>query len=100
MALTLGLLIVVLMAFSASSHAQKPELTLQSLLAVGKGTGACGILHQQLTFQSTTMMAGGNEFIVRFWTTEAARLGMTLDQYAEHCTTAIASYDKLWELSQ
>ena len=95
-------LVLMLIPVTASAQRQTTpaqELTAQSLLAVGKGTGACGILNMQLIFQDTTGMDGGNEFIVRFWTTEAARLGMTLERYAEHCKTTIASYDRLWEIA-
>jgi hypothetical protein len=96
--------LVIVLTVSAWSHAHSQtappnELTLQGFLVVGKSAGACGILTQQLTFQETTQMSGGNEFFIRFWTTEAARLGMTLEQYVEHCKTAVSSYGKLWEMA-
>lgn len=98
--------LVALLAVSASApHAQrkasptKPEISLEAFLVVGKASGACGILTQQLQFQETTQLDGGNTFVVRFWTTEAARLGMTLKQYMEHCTTTLSSYAKLLEMA-
>jgi hypothetical protein len=94
-------------AIAASLHGQRqsqpnePALSLESLLVIGKASGACGILNLQLQFQSNTKMEGGNEFIVRFWTTEAARLGMTLEEYATtHCTSSLASYDRVLELEK
>lgn len=96
-------LVIVALAVSVSaSHAQRgtPELSLESFLVVGKASGACGILNLQLTFQQTTRMAGGDEFVVRFWTTEAARLGMTLKEYSDHCNRTLASYDKLSEAAE
>ena len=52
----------------------------------------------QLQFQESTKMDGGNEFVVRFWTTEAARLGKTLNEYAAHCVSTVSAYDKLWDM--
>jgi hypothetical protein len=82
------------------TQTKPPELTLEAFLVVGKASGACGILTQQLQFQESTQMAGGNEFVVRFWTTEAARLGMTMQQYVEHCTSTLSSYAKLSEMAE
>ena len=92
-----------LVAFGSTSAAQGPStdtsLSLEAMLALGKGTGACGILNLQLDFQRTTKMPGGEDFIVRFWTTEAARLGKTLDQYAEQCVKTVAGYERLAEIA-
>jgi hypothetical protein len=79
---------------------QVDPLSIQSLLVVGKGSGACGILHLQLQFQGNTKLEGGDEFIVRFWTTEAARLGKTLEEYAAFCVTTVSAYDKLEILAE
>lgn len=100
----LAALVIVLTISASTPHAQRPTtpregLNLQSFLVVGKAAGACGIFTQQLTFQETTQMAGGNEFVVRFWTTEAARLGMSMQQYVDQCKTTLASYGKLWEMA-
>lgn len=88
------------LAVVTTSAAQAPDLNLQSFLVVGKAAGACGILTQQLIFQETTQMSGGNEFVVRFWTTESARLGMSLEQYAEHCKRSVSSYDKMFQAAE
>lgn len=102
----LAVLVALLTVSASASHAQRAtaqtqpaELTLEAFLVVGKASGACGILTQQLQFQETTQMVGGNEFVVRFWTTEAARLGMTMQQYVEHCTSTLSSYAKLSEMA-
>ncbi|OFW02266.1 MAG: hypothetical protein A3J29_23100 [Acidobacteria bacterium RIFCSPLOWO2_12_FULL_67_14b] len=91
---------VLLFTVVTTTAAQTPDLSLQSFLVVGKAAGACGILTQQLTFQETTQMSGGNEFVVRFWTTESARLGMTLEQYAEHCKRSVSAYDKMFQAAE
>jgi hypothetical protein len=45
-------------------------------------------------------MEGADEFIVRFWKTEAARLGMTIKEYQAQCQTTISGYDKLWAMAE
>ena len=96
----LAVLVSAWLAMWVPARAQAPAVTAESLLVVGKAAGACGILDLQLAFQQSTQMAGGNEFVVRFWTTEAARLGMTLPQYAtEHCKSSLESYGKLQDLA-
>ena len=65
--------------------------------AVSKIAGACGILDSMLYFQKTTKMSGGDEFVVRFWTVEAARLGLSMQQYSDKCNQSITLYDKFWK---
>ena len=94
---------LLLLASASAPHAQRPvdgAISIESLLAVGKGAGACGIMTLQVEFQHTTKMASGDEFIVRFWTTEAARLGMTLQGYIDHCKQALSAYGRLDELTR
>ena len=43
-------------------------------------------------FQKRTQMDGGDDFLFRFWTMEAARLGMTLKEYATQCAAAYKNY--------
>jgi hypothetical protein len=52
------------------------ELSSQGILAIAKMAGACGILDSMIQMQKTTKMPGGDEFVTRFWSVEAARLGM------------------------
>ncbi len=76
------------------------ELTLQGMLATAKIAGACGIMDSMIDLQKTTKLAGGDEFVTRFWTVEAARLGLTVEQLSDRCTKAIAGYDKMWALAE
>ncbi len=69
----------------------------QEIMAVSKVAGACGILDSMLHFQKTTKMSGGNEFTTRFWVAEAARLGLSMQQYSDRCNKAITTYDKFWK---
>lgn len=75
-------------------------LTVQGTLAIAKMTGACGILHSMMQFQENTKLQGGDEFVVRFWAVEAARLGLTTQELAEHCNKSVTAYDKLWKLAE
>lgn len=75
------------------------SLDAQEILSIAKFTGACGILSAMSQFQNATQMEGGNEFIQRFWSTEAARLGKTPDQYIADCKKYIIAYQKLWAAS-
>ncbi len=50
---------------------------------------------KQLTaFQESTKMLGGDEFILRFVNTEAARLGKTVPQFLSECQSSVAIYTK------
>jgi hypothetical protein len=40
-------------------------------------------------------MPGGNEFIVRFLSTEAARLGYTLEQFLAKCVEVTEEYSRI-----
>lgn len=84
------------LAANSSLYAEEP-LKIQGILAIAKMTGACGILNSMTHFQKTTQMPGGNDFIVRFWSTEATRLGMSEDQYIENCNSSISTYDRMIE---
>ena len=72
----------------------------REILAVGKMSGACGIFKLQIDFQENTLMPGGIEFIERFWTTEAARLGVSLQDYAKHCGESVEAHKRFSALFQ
>lgn len=67
------------------------------LLATAKMSGACGVLGQMVSFQESTKMAGGTQFLNRFMTTEAARLGFTLDQYVANCRAIHEKYQVIYD---
>ncbi|MEW8442024.1 MAG: hypothetical protein AB2689_28085, partial [Candidatus Thiodiazotropha taylori] len=68
----------------------------QEVLVVAKIAGACGILDSIINFQKTTKMPGGDEFVSRFWSVEAARMGISIEQLSQRCDKAVVMYDKLW----
>ena len=89
-------LVIATAAALTVTPAQSKELTPQDILVIAKMAGACGILDSMIQFQNTTRMAGGNEFVTRFWSVEAARLGMSVEQLSDRCTRSINAYDKMW----
>ena len=69
----------------------------QELMALSKFTGACGILDSLIVFQTTTKFEEGKEFVYRFWSVEAARLGMeSAEKLMEVCLEVVPKYDALW----
>ena len=69
-----------------------------SILSMAKVTGMCGMLKQLTNFQETTRMDGGDQFILRFLRVEAARLGVTIEEFLERCKTSTSEYNKYTEL--
>ena len=69
----------------------------QEVMALSKFTGACGILDSLITFQATTKFEQGREFVFRFWSVEAARLGFdSAEKLMQACLDAVPKYDSLW----
>lgn len=80
------IIILLILLFPCVAYSQSKDVeSLQELMAVTKMAGMCGVLSQMARFQETTQMKGGDEFIVRFTTTEAARLGFTLEDFLDKC---------------
>lgn len=84
---------VIILPFSSSIAAEE-GMDPQALLAIAKIAGACGIMDQMIDFQKKTKMQGGDEFVTRFWQTESARLGNTVEQMSVDCDKAITVYDR------
>ena len=53
-----------------------------------------------IQFQQTTKLEGGDEFVTRFWSVEAARLGMSVEQLSTKCNQSVAAYGKLWDAAE
>lgn len=94
------LCIFVVLAATSDKVRAADSLAPQQLLATAKMAGACGILDSMIQLQSTTKLSGGEEFVARFWSVEAARLGMTVTQLSETCTKSIKAYDQLWKTAE
>jgi hypothetical protein len=90
-------MIVGLIATPAS--AEEPAVDLQGLLSVAKVAGSCGILSELIDLQQKTRMDGGDEFVSRFVSTEAARRGLSAESMFAECGQAVGAYDKLWAVS-
>jgi len=79
------------------AHAED-ELTMEQVSAVSKIAGSCGQMKGQLIFQTQTELEGGDKLFVRYWTTEAARLGLSFNEYSEMCVSMLKKYADLKEL--
>jgi len=73
------------------------EMSMEQILAISKIAGACGSMNQMINFQTQTKLEGGDKFVVRFWETESARLGNTLEQMSSQCDNALNIYDNLYK---
>ena len=76
------------------------QLQIQSVLSVGKFSGACGIFSQMENFQKETQMPGGDEFVSGFLAAEAARLDMKREEMLENCLHSNAAYKTLFEMAE
>jgi len=88
--------VLILALVPAASAKSDGTPSLQGMLAISKMAGACGILQQMSAFQGTTKLENGDAFIQRFWSTEAARLGKTPEEYIATCNSTMSAYEKLW----
>jgi hypothetical protein len=89
--------VLLLSISSISWAAESTSDSGQTLLATAKLAGACGMAGQMASFQESTKMAGGTEFLNRFMNTEAARLGWTRDQYLANCRIALKKYQAFYD---
>lgn len=87
-----------LLTFGACAMAtEKGEESVLELLVTAKFSGGCGIITQMASFQESTKMPGGDDFLGRFLNTESARLGMTIKQYLEQCRQSTKIYQTYYD---
>ena len=87
--------------FTTPTHAQNTDAqAIKVMLVDAKVAGMCGTLKQLSAFQQVTQMPGGNDFIVRFFNTEAARLGKNLETMFSQCQNAAKTYAETMKLFQ
>ncbi len=83
---------------SAEESGSEAGDQLVNMMVVAKATGMCGVLSQLVRFQETTKMKGGDEFVMRFLNTEAARLGYTVESFIGQCPSVTEKYKDYMEL--
>ena len=86
--------VLVLILALTPAYAAAPAVSPEEVLVLSKVSGVCGVMQQMVAFQRSTQMAGGDEFITRFWTTEFARLGKSQKQFIAECEFAIEVYGR------
>lgn len=94
------LAICLILFFSAGVARSGDTDDLLSLLVMAKGTGMCGVFSQMARFQESTKMEGGDEFVVRFISTEAARLGHTLESFLAQCADTTKEYNRIYAAAE
>jgi len=90
----------VVLFFLIVPQVQSKDVDAQGVLAIAKIAGSCGILDELIDFQSKTKLEGGESFVTRFWSTEAARRGLSVREMSNQCDSAILTYDQLWKSSE
>ncbi|OUR70774.1 hypothetical protein A9Q78_11785 [Methylophaga sp. 41_12_T18] len=94
------LILITIIVFSQSLLAEESSESTQlvEMMVTAKATGMCGVFSQMARFQESTKMPGGDEFIVRFLNTEAARLGYSLEEFMAACPTVTKNYNAYMNL--
>lgn len=87
------LLLLQALPILANEKPKEDMSLIIDMMIVAKATGMCGTFTQMITFQETTKMTGGDEFIIRFLSTEAVRLGHTLDSFMAQCPNVVKKYN-------
>lgn len=83
----------IILIVSCPAHSgNEAQGTLQDMLISAKFTGLCGALQQMTTFQESTKIDGGDQFLERFAMAESARLGMSTSEFFEMCEKSIEKY--------
>jgi hypothetical protein len=90
-------IVFIVAAIPFGAHAEKSE-SLTGLMALSKMTGLCGAIKQMAAFQETTQMPSGNEFLLRFTRTEAARMGKDLKSFLDQCKTSVETYTRTYKM--
>jgi hypothetical protein len=80
------------LSVQAQSSDEEGNQAIIEMLVVAKATGMCGVFNQLITFQQATKMEGGDDFLMRFLNTEAARLGLTLKALTGQCPEWVQTY--------
>ena len=91
------LLASVILAFTSTGGMAQSKSdttdTMKTFGVIAKATGMCGVFHQMARFQATTKLDGGDKFILRFISTEAARLGKTTQELLDICVIMPKKYE-------
>lgn len=95
---TIVLFLSLIFSFSVLAEEKEDMSAVIEMMIVAKATGMCGVFAQMVSFQDATKMPGGDEFIVRFLNTEAARLGQTLEELTGQCPGVVKEYNSTMKL--
>jgi hypothetical protein len=91
------LLVAALLLASTSAHAD--GVSPQGALMVANVAGECDVLYSMVAFQKKNNIKGGEEYVAKFWESEAAQMNLSVDQLSARCEKTAAAYDKLYNSS-
>jgi len=89
------LLTLLLFVTVASLPARAQGVSPQSVLMIANVAGECDVLYSMVEFQKKNNINGGQEYVAKFWASESAKMGLTVEQLSERCSKASAAYEKL-----
>ena len=94
---TINFVLLFILLAPSMIQANENEAILD-MLVTAKLTGMCGMMKQMTSFQEATRMEGGDQFIIRFFRVEAARLGVTVEELLVKCKVSTSAYNKYVEM--
>lgn len=96
------IILAILFGSSIAAAETKPAESgpdsVQDLMITSKFAGMCGTIKQMASFQESTKMPGGDDFLLRFLATEQARLGMTPQEFLKVCQSSISTYTTYYNM--
>ena len=90
-------LLTVLFFVTVASLPARADVSPQATLMVANVAGECDILYDMVDFQKKNNINGGEEYVAKFWASEAAKLSLSVEQLSDRCGKSTAAYDKLWK---
>jgi len=75
----------------------RAEVSPQGALMVANVAGECEMLYSMIEFQKQSNIQGGEEYVAKFWSAEAAKMKLTVEQLSDRCKKSTAAYDKVWD---
>ncbi len=89
---------IVMLSIAGISAADETKNGILDIMVISKMTGLCGAIKQMAAFQESTKMPGGDEFLTRFLNTESSRLGKTLPEFLEGCSSVTNTYNQYYKV--
>lgn len=86
------ILALALISTTTLVNASKYE-KIEKSLRLGLISGRCSIMDKQIKFQTENNLKGGDNFFKSFWTVEAAKFDVSLQELYEVCGELMTKYN-------